>query len=179
MSQISIIQAPRSAAAGMRIRLSDPTNMRAMWGDTNPMNPMTPVKLTMPAATRDMMRRQIMRTLSTFIPSDLAYASPELRALSVLVMRKSAKNPSMETTARIGICSQVVIPMLPTVQVYTLAAEFGSALSIIYDWNALKMYMMAIPTRIIIAGEGFFQRESATMNNAGTNAKMNAFNTRP
>ena len=72
MSQMIIMHAPRSADAGSSMRLSEPTKMRAMCGDTSPTNPMMPVKLTIPAAMREMMTRQSMRTLSTLIPRDFA-----------------------------------------------------------------------------------------------------------
>ncbi len=130
MSHSSIITAPVTAAAGMSMRLSGPTSILAMWGDTRPMNPMTPVKLTMPAATRDMSARQRMRMASTSMPRDLAKSSPAFMAFRTRDMANSAANPTTVAARRTGICSQVVIPMLPTLHVYTLDAEFGSALSI-------------------------------------------------
>ena len=76
--------APNAAEAGMRNLLSDPMNMRAMCGHTNPTNPIVPVKLTIAAVANDTMSRETMRILSESTPRDLALSSPDARTLRTL-----------------------------------------------------------------------------------------------
>lgn len=46
--------APKAADAGIRYLLSEPMKIRTIWGATNPMKPIMPVKQTTDADIRDM-----------------------------------------------------------------------------------------------------------------------------
>ena len=120
-----------------------------------------------------------MRTLSTSMPRDLAYASPEFIAFSVLVRYWIATDPAATSASITGRSDHETPVMLPVVQARTCCDEFGSATSMKNCCSALNTYISDVPARITMAGEGFLNLDSARMTAAGTRPNTKALTTTP
>lgn len=71
-SEESINIIPPNMEKGISFLLSEPMIKRTICGTTNPMNPITPLSLTMNETIRVQIKRMILFVLSTFTPSVLA-----------------------------------------------------------------------------------------------------------
>ncbi len=66
-------------------------------------------------------------------------------------------------------------PRDPTFQMYSCSTFSGSAKVVMSDVVALKMYMMAIPARIIVVGVILLCLDISTIARVGTMARTTAF----
>ena len=91
----------------------DPTNALAMCGDTSPMNPMVPVKLTIAAIITETARDETTLSLKGSTPTVWDRLSPEVR-MSILdadSIRNAVHNAV--GMAMVGRLSQYPTPMFP------------------------------------------------------------------
>ena len=91
--------APKAADAGMRSLLSEPMNILAICGHTNPMNPMSPVKHTTDAATSDVINRHASLNRSTSTPRERAHSSPMVSLFNCLETSWISTMPGMTNAA--------------------------------------------------------------------------------
>ena len=169
--------APVAIDAGIRYLLSDPMIILHMCGHTSPTNPMIPVKLTMDAATRETIRRHSSLRWSAFTPSDLALSSPAERTLILCARELSMTDPDRTNISITVSDSQLVLSNDPTCHDYTAARSSGFASSMRTVVMALKIYITAIPHRIIMVDDARLTLEIVIMRNIGMRAKMNALMT--
>lgn len=94
--------------------MSDPMNILAICGDTSPMNPIVPVKLTMDAVINDTMTRQITRSFCASTPRDLAESSPAESKLILLDNSMMAMVPIRVVKNIAGTSSQSMLLSDPT-----------------------------------------------------------------
>jgi hypothetical protein len=179
ISANTIKDAPIDAEAGIRYLLSDPTKMRAIWGETSPINAMIPVKLTTPAATMEMVINIKILMRSTLTPRLFATISPEFIALRYLERYCSTIDPMSTITNITDKLSQLDLFNVPTVHSYAAPRAVGLAFNMRYVVIALNINIKDIPANIIIAGVAFLCLDIRTIKITGTRDNMNALSTIP
>lgn len=83
-SEDSINIIPPKIEKGIKRRLSEPMRSLTMCGTTNPMNPITPLSLTIKATIRVQIKSMIFFVRSTFTPSVFAVCVSISKALRSL-----------------------------------------------------------------------------------------------
>ena len=162
ISAITRNAAPKAIDPGIRILFFDPTNALAICGPTKPMNPIVPVKQTIPAVIRDTNAMHVILSLDVFTPSVCAQFSPEYMTSSFLYMVMSNALVTPTIVTMIGSSSHPTLDREPTLQWYApamsstagyaTAKEAGEALLA----NRSKYYGILDGINMYAMGDSYF-----------------------
>ncbi len=139
------------------------------------MNPIVPVNPTIVAVITATMKSDTARTRFTSTPRLVALLSPQVMTPMSLEKSWRSTRDTSTTPVTIHTLSHDAGPRDPTFQVYSISTFSGSARVVMSDVVALKMYIMAIPARIIVVGVILLCLDISTMAMVGTIARMTAF----
>ena len=153
ISAITRNAAPNAIDPGMRILFFEPTNALAMCGPTKPMNPIVPVKQTIPAVIRETNVMQAILSLEVFTPSVRAQLSPEYITSNFLYMAINNALVTVTIDTTMGSSSHPILDKEPTLQWYALAMSSAGDVTMKYCVIELNTYIIAIPMRIIAVGD--------------------------